>query len=1311
MRKHYIYSFLLLSLSVGAFYLWQSTSPTSTYHKDAKTSEYLIQQQINEKVSRRANGYAKQDKPDKYLEYIHLLKTGGDPSSNYSINNALDELKSAKLRRSHLKSAAALDWKERGPGNVGGRTRGLIVDPDDATGNTLFTGPVGGGVWKSADGGNSWACLTLDWPNLSVSSLVMASSNHEVLYAGTGEGFGNLDAIKGNGIFKSTDRGNSWTQLVATIDNDDFKYVNRIAVDYDDEDILVAVTNSGVFKSVDGGVTWTKKYGSSGKVQDLICHPNDYSIQFAAENGIGIIASVDGGETWSKVKEITEGRIELAISKNFPEYVFALTQESNLLLSKDGGDNWISTEPSAKIEFLSGQGWYNNTLVAHPTDKNKLFVGGLNLHEVTLGASSSGTPSSVYDFKNNGADFLAWKSMQGQYQAGAIKVESDNSTLYTDVEISFGTGVSQMAHRFTTTSDLVNPTATLFTYEDYVSVPFKVVDKATGLQMMVSFRDHDNDGKFSLGNETMEQIYVHSAEYVDGAPLTEITVEGGITHNRIVSLYPVLANGYTWDVNNVPASNVFLDNYDLVSTKISSQEISVWWPSSEPNYSHADHHNLHIVENVGDPFRIVNCNDGGVFISDDGGVNWSARISGYVTTQFYGISRHPEKDIYIGGTQDNGTWLSPEDPEKNSVWASALGGDGFETAWCSNDANKIAISLYNNEIKYTHDGGASWNDAQIGDLDDDAPFVTRITNEVSNPNMLLVGGLSGVWRSQDFGRNWVLTNMPAETWNYGSSNPHTAVSPVNSKYVWAGNAISSENTLALSSDGGKSYSAVPKAGGVASFVSDIVAHPKNENGVFVTFAKAAHPKIIYSDDLGQTWTDITSFENDKSTNGFPDVAVYSLIVMPYDTNIIWAGTEIGIFESTDGGQNWHYADNGLPAVCIWDMKIVGQQLIVGTHGLGVWTLDIPQITIDKAPVINRAAKAPVGSYNFEFEFFKAYDKVELFVDESLIETFADVEPGVMSQTLDIDISKAEVSCNLVAYNGAEEQISNYIWMLNPNYKEAVEKYMNPFSNRKYDFKGSGFSISSELFDDWAIHTSHPYSEASDMIYTLDYPIIVTDNREDAIMSYRDIALVEPGEAGTVFGDDEFWDYVIVEATGDGINWVPLLDGYDVNGSSKWSDFADAANAYEDIDKEPNSVSLFEDHTINLHDVFDPGDVILIRFRMYSDANATGWGWVIDDLIIQEKGTSLNLDEKEDFVFELGPNPASEYVNLSINSEDRGSVSVVVYNAAGKPVIVQDYHKGSDQWNTQINLTQQYKGMAIVAVTIDGNVYKKKLIIK
>ncbi|MBI9062410.1 MAG: hypothetical protein JEZ14_10520 [Marinilabiliaceae bacterium] len=1320
MKKNYLYSLLgvvLLLATVLTFLPDQLVSEKDVNRKEL-TSEQIIANRKQAKIDRRAAGYAKQDKPDKFLEYIHLLKTGGDPTRNYPFNYALKELKGAQFKSASLKSAkGALDWKQRGPGNVGGRTRGFIVDPDDLSGDTWFAGPVGGGVWKTVDAGQTWTSITPDWPNLSVGCLVMAPSDHQVIYAGTGEGFGNMDAITGNGIFKTTNKGQTWDLLTGTANDTRFKYVNRMAVNPTDENDVIAATNTGIFKTYDGGLSWDKVYENIvGKdvfrIQDLRVHPENFDIQFASVNGKGILSSIDGGDNWKMIKSITEGRIELAFSTNFPDTLFALTAESNLYLSTDGGDNWAKTTAASNVKFLSGQGWYNNTLVGHPKDAEKLFVGGIDIYRVSLGGENSGDGTNVYDVTDNTSSYFTYSNFDGQYLGGGVNATLTNAELLRNVEVQFGSGKTQKAHRFTVGGNTSAVVANdQYIYQDYVSVPFKVVDAETGNQLMVSFRDQDENGKFNIGTNGLEQYFIHSVDYNETIASVGIAVDGGVEFSRILSVYPLMTQGKSWDAASLPELSLGFDIYSLKSKSISSEQITDWRlnPGSEPSaYAHADHHNLIVVEHAGSPFRLINCNDGGIALSDNGGSSWSDPISGYVTTQFYGVSKHPSKDQYFGGTQDNGTWLSGVNPGKMSQWSAKIGGDGFETVWHAKDANKFAGSLYNNGIHITYDGGDTWNAAGIGDNDDEsAPFVTRIANAYSNPDFLMVGGLSGIWKSDNFGKEWSLTTMPDGTWFAGNYNPQIAICAANSKIIWAGNAISADYSVALSTDGGKTFVKLPAAYNVAAYISDIVAHPSDEKSAFVLFAEKGSPKIIKTADLGQTWTDISGFgSGSSSTTGFPDVAVYSLVVMPHDTNILWAGTEIGLFESTDGGLNWHYADNGLPAVCIWDMKIVGQQVIVGTHGLGVWTVDIPEIPspVD-LPLILAAAKKPGGDYLYTLDFYQSYERVELFIDDQLELTLENVTEGRQNLEIKKNIAKSEFSTQMMAYNGDALHYSNYKWVSNPSYEQPIEMYLNAFSDRQNDFRGD-LTVSNELFSNAAIHSDHPYAKEGDFIYTLNYPIVVMDDPAKAKMVYRDIAFVEPGSSGTKFGDAEYWDYVVVEGTKDGINWLPLSDGYDVNYSSKWSGYAGA-----DLTKVPNSESLYESHTIDLHDVFTARDTLLIRFRLYSDQESVGWGWIIDDVCIQNEGTGLfNPHSAPEGTLTLAPNPvADDFVRVRLEADAVGEVMVSIYSVNGKLELSRAFNKSTSVFEESIQTGTVSEGVKIVTVAIQGDVYSQKVV--
>ena len=293
------------------------------------------------------------DKPDQFVLALDKLKTGGDPSNRYPHNYLIRELIKVFSDKRLLKSTSEqLPWEENGPGNISGRTRCLIVDPDDNTGKTLFAGAVGGGIWKTYDAGLSWNDIAPELPNLSISCFAIALSNSSVIYAGTGEGYYNIDAIQGNGIFKTVDKGTSWEQLEYTRDKKDFYFVNRIIVDLDNELLVLAATNTGVMRSVDGGLSWKKCLDVNGaRVQQIINVPNNFNIQFASVKSKGIFKSIDKGKTWWPVYSDDVGRIEISISEYNKKVLAAISEKSGVILSFDQGDNWIDAVKKKMYNF------------------------------------------------------------------------------------------------------------------------------------------------------------------------------------------------------------------------------------------------------------------------------------------------------------------------------------------------------------------------------------------------------------------------------------------------------------------------------------------------------------------------------------------------------------------------------------------------------------------------------------------------------------------------------------------------------------------------------------------------------------------------------------------------------------------------------------------------------------------------------------------------------------------------------------------------------------------------------------------------
>ena len=214
----------------------------------------------------------KTDQPDEFAKYHWMIRTrSGSKGPTYAPNYKLEQLKVAQRNRQVFAQARRqeLNFVERGPGNVPGRTRALVVLPGDPSGNSWIAGAVGGGLWRTTNAGASWTNLTPDLPNLAVSTLVISNSDPNIMYVGTGESFAGISGVRGDGIFKSIDGGITWVQLASTVSNDDFQNVNRIIVHPTDPDIVLSCTSndpnfssfdSGIFKSTDGGSNWTRVF-------------------------------------------------------------------------------------------------------------------------------------------------------------------------------------------------------------------------------------------------------------------------------------------------------------------------------------------------------------------------------------------------------------------------------------------------------------------------------------------------------------------------------------------------------------------------------------------------------------------------------------------------------------------------------------------------------------------------------------------------------------------------------------------------------------------------------------------------------------------------------------------------------------------------------------------------------------------------------------------------------------------------------------------------------------------------------------------
>lgn len=300
----------------------------------------------------------------------------------------------------------------------------------------------------------------------------------------------------------------------------------------------------------------------------------------------------------------------------------------------------------------------------------------------------------------------------------------------------------------------------------------------------------------------------------------------------------------------------------------------------------------------------------------------------------------------------------------------------------------------------------------------------------------------------------------------------------------------------------------------------------------------------------------------------------------------------------------------------------------------------------------------------------------------------------------------------VAYSPSEDYHSFTIY-------SVLDEYSNDFSVSANDFTLYNMSVTTPVgFSDPAIHTTHPYtnsstSETEPCYAVLNIPIKLYD--ENAIMTFDEIVLVEPGENGEDWenGENEsFYDYVVVEGKLiDEDNWYAFEDGYDSRYDDEWLDLYNSS-IVTDNNSSSNAAGkpeYYKTHTINLYtetDIFWGGDEIYIRFRLFPDIYTNGWGWAIDNIQIQgdaQAAISDFPDNSEEL--QIYPNPANEYFFIQPD-EYNSNATLTINNILGKQVYVQKINSLNESNKIDINGLQS--GLYIVNLITDEKKYATKL---
>jgi hypothetical protein len=288
-----------------------------------------------------------------------------------------------------------------------------------------------------------------------------------------------------------------------------------------------------------------------------------------------------------------------------------------------------------------------------------------------------------------------------------------------------------------------------------------------------------------------------------------------------------------------------------------------------------------------------------------------------------------------------------------------------------------------------------------------------------------------------------------------------------------------------------------------------------------------------------------------------------------------------------------------------------------------------------------------------------YDSVRISINDSINFFIQNVQVSDSILIIPFNTNISEMlRIRLFAYRLNQIAVSKELILEVLSKKEGFNSYITDFEELPFeDFVGIGFNIEKPFpFRNNSIHTEHDYNNNSNLTYTLIKPIIVSES--NPIVKFSEVVIVEPGEEGSSYREENFNDYVVVEGSKTLGEWVNLTEGYDSRYYPEWLDAWHNGALLR---------NLYKSREINLADTFNPQDTILIRFRLFSDGEVNGWGWTIDSLQIQNVLSDANTTKLE-YDYSLSqnfPNPFNPNTQINFSIPKAENVSIGVYNAQGE----------------------------------------------
>lgn len=665
----------------------------------------------------------------------------------------------------------------------------------------------------------------------------------------------------------------------------------------------VAAASGGVWKTDNSGVTYKPIFDSQGSYSIgcvSIAPSNEHIVwvgtgennnQRSVAYGDGVYRSMDGGKSWKNMGLKNSEHIgKILINPNDPNKIYVAAYgplwsaggDRGIYYSTDGGENW------ERILDVSEHTGFND-IIMDPRNPEVLYAAAHQRRRHVWTYISGGPESAIYKSIDGGKN---WNKLENGLPKGDVG--------------RIGLAISP-----------VNP--------DHVYAMIEATPETQGF-----YRSTDRGASWKKLNK-----YSTSGNYY-------------------VEIYP--------DPNNINRL------YSMDTYCHYSDDEGKTWKKLNEKHKHVDNHCMWINPNNSDHY-IMGC-DGGIYVTYDDAANWQFHAN-LPVTQFYKVAVDDDKPFYniYGGTQDNFSLGGPSRTTNaagivNSDWFITKGGDGFESQIEPGNPNILyAQSQYGWLVRYDKLNGEKIDIKPHPGVNEaayrwnwDAPLLIS----PHNPKRLYFAA-NKVFRSDDRGDNWKVISddlsrgldrnklpVMGRVWSMDAvaKNKSTTIygnivaldeSPLKEDLLYAG---TDDGLVHVSENAGENWSKIESFPGVPerTYVNALSASKHNEARVYAAFNNHKNgdfkPYILRSDDKGKSWTNISG---DLPERG----SVYDIVEDHKNENLLFAGTEFGLFFSLDGGEHWTQLKNGLPTVAIRDVEIQEREndLILASFGRGFYVLD------------------------------------------------------------------------------------------------------------------------------------------------------------------------------------------------------------------------------------------------------------------------------------------------------------------------------------------------------------------------------------